>query len=38
VGVLLAWLYERSGSLLVSAAAHGAFNAFNVAMLMVLFR
>jgi membrane protease YdiL (CAAX protease family) len=38
VGMLLAWLYERSGSLLVSAAAHGAFNAFNVAMLVVLFR
>jgi hypothetical protein len=38
VGVLLAWLYERSGSLLAPAVAHGAFNAFNVAVLMVLFR
>ena len=38
VGVMLAWLYERSGSLLASTAAHGAFNAFNIAMLMMLFR
>ena len=38
VGAMLAWLYERSGSLLASAAAHGVFNAFSIAMLMVLYR
>jgi membrane protease YdiL (CAAX protease family) len=37
LGLALAWLYERTGSLLAPAVAHGAFNAFNLAILMALF-
>lgn len=36
LGLLLAWLYERSGSLLAPGVAHGAFNAFNLAILLAL--
>jgi membrane protease YdiL (CAAX protease family) len=36
LGVVFAYLYERSGSLLVPTAAHGAFNGFNLALLLVL--
>jgi membrane protease YdiL (CAAX protease family) len=38
IGMILAWLYERTGSLVAPAAAHGAFNLLNVAALLVLFR
>jgi membrane protease YdiL (CAAX protease family) len=38
IGAILAWLYERTGSLVAPAAAHGAFNLLNVAALLVLFR
>ena len=37
VGLGLAWAYERSGTLLAPAVAHGAFNGFNLAILLVLF-
>lgn len=37
LGALFAWLYERSGSLVAPAVAHGAFNAFNLAILLVLY-
>lgn len=38
IGVALAWLYERTGSLVAPAAAHAAFNLFFVTALLVLFR
>lgn len=37
LGMVLAWLYERTGSLLAPAVAHGAFNGFNLAILVALF-
>ena len=37
LGVVLAWLYERTGSLLAPAVAHGASNAFNLALLLALY-
>jgi membrane protease YdiL (CAAX protease family) len=37
LGILLAYLYERSGSLLAPAVAHGAFNAFNLAIMLAVF-
>ena len=37
LGLLFAYLYERSSSLLTPWAAHGAFNAFNLAILLTLF-
>jgi membrane protease YdiL (CAAX protease family) len=37
LGLLFAYLYERSGSLVAPWAAHGAFNAFNLAVLLALF-
>ncbi len=36
LGLLFAYLYERSGSLLAPWAAHGAFNGFNLAILLAL--
>jgi hypothetical protein len=38
VGLVLAWLYERTGSLLVSTAAHATFNAFSMAVLVFVYR
>jgi membrane protease YdiL (CAAX protease family) len=37
LGLLFAYLYERSGSLLAPWAAHGAFNGFNLAILLTLY-
>jgi hypothetical protein len=37
VGLGLAWAYERSGTLLAPAVAHGVFNGVNLAILLVLF-
>jgi len=37
IGLMLAWLYERSGTLLAPAVAHSTFNGFNLAILLVLF-
>ena len=37
LGVVFAYLYERSGSLVAPWAAHGAFNAFNLAILLTLY-
>jgi membrane protease YdiL (CAAX protease family) len=37
LGLLFSYLYERSGSLLAPWAAHGAFNGFNLAILLTLF-
>lgn len=37
LGVLFAYLYERYGSLLAPWAAHGAFNGFNLAILLTLY-
>lgn len=37
VGLVLARLYERTGSLLAPAVTHAAFNAFNLAIIMFLF-
>ncbi len=37
VGLALSWAYERSGTLLAPAVAHGVFNGFNLALLLVLF-
>jgi membrane protease YdiL (CAAX protease family) len=37
LGLLFAYLYERSGSLIAPWAAHGAFNGFNLAILLTLF-
>jgi hypothetical protein len=37
LGALFAWLYERSGSLVAPAVAHGAFNGFNLAIILVLY-
>lgn len=36
LGAVFAYLYERSGSLVAPWAAHGAFNAFNLAILLTL--
>jgi len=36
LGVLYAYLYETSGSLVAPTVAHGAFNAFNLAIVLVL--
>ncbi len=38
LGLVLAWLYERTGSLLVPAVAHGVFNAFSVAIMLLIYR
>ncbi len=38
VGVVLAWLYERTGSLVAPVAAHGVFNAFSIALIMLIYR
>ena len=38
LGVLFAYLYERYGSLLAPWAAHGAFNGFNLAIVLTLYR
>ena len=37
VGVVLAWLYERSGSLLTVTVAHAAFNLFGVMLALVMY-
>ncbi len=37
LGMVFAYLYERSGSLVAPWAAHGAFNGFNLAILLALF-
>jgi membrane protease YdiL (CAAX protease family) len=37
LGVVFAFLYERSGSLLAPWAAHGAFNGFNLVILLTLY-
>jgi len=37
LGLVFAYLYERSGSLVAPWAAHGAFNGFNLAILLTLF-
>jgi membrane protease YdiL (CAAX protease family) len=37
LGVVFAYLYERSGSLVAPWAAHGAFNGFNLAFLLTLY-
>lgn len=36
LGLILGWLYERSGSLLASITLHAAFNALNVGLLFLL--
>ena len=36
LGMLYAYLYETSGSLVAPTVAHGAFNAFNLAVVLVL--
>ena len=36
LGVLYAYLYETSGSLVAPSVAHGAFNAFNLAIVLAL--
>jgi len=38
LGVVLAWLYERTGSLLAPMAAHGVFNGFGVALMLLIYR
>jgi hypothetical protein len=37
LGILLAYLYERSGSLLTPAVAHGVYNAVNLALMLAIF-
>jgi membrane protease YdiL (CAAX protease family) len=34
LGVVLGWLYERSGSLLPCVLVHAGFNALNIAMVL----
>ncbi len=38
VGLVFAWLYERTGSLITSTVAHGVFNAFGIAWMMLIYR
>lgn len=37
LGILFAYLYERTGSLLTAAVAHGAFNAYTVVVVLAIF-
>jgi len=37
LGILFAYLYERSGSLLAPAVAHGAFNAYTLVVVLAIF-
>ena len=37
LGILFAYLYERTGSLLAPAVAHGAFNAYTVVVVLAIF-
>lgn len=36
LGVVLGWLYEKTGSLMPGMLVHAGFNAFNVAMVLIL--
>ncbi|MFA9479072.1 lysostaphin resistance A-like protein [Phycisphaerales bacterium AB-hyl4] len=38
LGVVLGWLYEKTGSLWPAVVVHGGFNAFNVAMVLAMQR
>jgi membrane protease YdiL (CAAX protease family) len=37
LGILFAYLYERTGSLLAPAVAHGAFNAYTLVVVLAIF-
>ncbi len=38
VGLVLAWLYEQTGSLLAPTVAHGVFNGFSIALMLLTYR